>query len=185
MSWFRRIVLYTALSLSANAAGAQTAELMALREGTMEKLIFAETPETVPDVAFKSAEGAELKLSDFRGRYVLLNFWATWCAPCKKEMPALDRLQADFGGDRFEVLTVATGRNSLAGIARFFREGKIENLPMMTDLSSELAQAMSVLGLPITVLIDPEGREIARLQGDAEWDGESARAIFSALLEEG
>lgn len=94
----------------------------------------------------------------------------------------LDRLQAEFGGDAFEVVTVATGRNSVQGIKRFFEEVGVTNLPILLDQRQDLAQEMGVFGLPITVILDPEGREIARLRGDAEWDGESARAIVAALI---
>jgi thiol-disulfide isomerase/thioredoxin len=115
---------------------------------------------------------------------VLVNFWATWCAPCRKEMPQLNALQKEFGGDDFQVLTIATGRNSEEGIKRFFEEAGVDSLPRHQDPKQKLASQMGVFGLPISVLLDREGREIARLQGDAEWDSESARAIIAALIKE-
>lgn len=175
-------VLYTALALTANAALADTAELEALREGTMKKLMFAE-PAPVSEVAFTHADGGEFRLSDFRGKHVLVNFWATWCAPCRKEMPMLSELQAEFGGDAFEVVTIATGRNELGAMKRFLGEVGVENLPLYLDPRQELARDMAVLGLPITVILDPEGNEIARMRGDAEWNSESAKAIIRALIE--
>lgn len=179
----RLAILYTALCLAANAAiAADVATLEALREGDMRKLRFHETATEVPATVFTDPDGGEHRLSDWRGRHVLLNFWATWCAPCRKEMPMLDALQSEFGGDAFEVVTVATGRNSVPGIRRFFEETGVENLPILLDPKQELAREMAVLGLPITVLIDPEGREIARLIGDAEWDSDSAKAIIASLL---
>jgi thiol-disulfide isomerase/thioredoxin len=175
-------VLYTCLALTANHASADTGRLEDLREGTMRKLVFAE-PKAVPDTGFTDSEGGAHQLSDFSGKFVLLNFWATWCAPCRKEMPMLSELQREFGGERFEVVTIATGRNSLPGIRRFFQETGVDNLPLFLDPRQNLARSMGVFGLPATVILDMDGREIARMRGDAEWYGESARAIIRALTE--
>jgi thiol-disulfide isomerase/thioredoxin len=113
---------------------------------------------------------------------LVVNFWATWCAPCRKEMPMLDALQAEFGGDRFAVLTVATGRNALPAIDRFFAETGVQHLPVLLDPRSALARDAAVLGLPATLVIDAEGHEIGRMVGEADWAGASARALVSALL---
>ena len=98
-------------------------------------------------------------------------------------MPGLDTLQEEFGGDAFEVLTIATGRNPLPAIKRFFEEEEIENLPVLLDPKQSMARDMAVLGLPITVLINPEGMEVARLRGDADWESESAKSIVSSIIE--
>ncbi|MBV1867023.1 MAG: TlpA family protein disulfide reductase [Marinosulfonomonas sp.] len=182
MKLFRSAVLYTALTLGANAAFADTAALEALREGTLKKLVFLSEAKPVSQIAFFDPEGGEHKLSDWQGKYVLLNFWATWCAPCRKEMPGLEEIQAEFGGDTFEVVPIATGRNALPGIRRFFKEVGVENLPILLDPKQKLARDMAVLGLPITVILNPEGQEIARLRGDAEWNSDSAKAIIAALI---
>jgi len=115
----------------------------------------------------------------------LVNFWATWCAPFRKEMPMLSELQTEFGGEGFEVVTIATGRNELGAMKRFLGEVGVDNLPLYLDPQQALARDMAVLGLPITVILDPEGREIARMRGDAEWNGDSAKAIIAALLASG
>ncbi len=175
-------VLYTALALGANAALADTAELEALREGSMKKLAFAAEPSEVPPISFTDAAGAEFALVDWQGKYVLVNFWATWCAPCRKELPALDALNRDFGGEGFEVVTIATGRNPVPGIERLFAEVGVESLPILLDPKQALSREMGVLGLPVSVIIDREGREIARMSGDADWNSDSARAIVAALL---
>ena len=182
MRLFRSAVLYTALALCANAALADTAALEALRDGDMKKLIFHSAPQPVAEVAFVDETEAELTLSRYHGQYVLLNFWATWCAPCRKEMPSLQALQTEFGGDAFQVVTIATGRNSPAGIRRFFEEVGVDSLPKYRDPKQALARQMAVLGLPISVILDPDGNEIARLRGDAHWDSDSARAIVAALI---
>ncbi len=181
MRWISLAVLYTALALGANAGFADTARLEALRQGDMKKLVFWDAPQAVSDQAFTTESGGKMRLADLRGKYLLVNFWATWCAPCRKEMPSLEALHEEFGGDSFAVVTIATGRNSETGIRRFFEEVGVDALPRHTDPKSALARDMAVLGLPISVLIDPEGREIARLRGDADWNSESARAIVAAL----
>ena len=180
----RFAILYTALAVFANAAAADTAALEAMREGDMKKLIFHAEPRAVSAVAFTDAEGEGHRLADWDGKVVLLNFWATWCAPCRKEMPMLDALQTEFGGEGFEVVTVATGRNSVQGIRRFFEETGVENLPILLDPRQELSREMGVFGLPVTMILDAEGREIARLIGEADWQSDSARAIVAALVGE-
>ena len=183
MRWFRFAVLYTCLGLCANGAlAADPSALEAMREGDMRKLVIHPEPEAVPDISFVDAANAEVSLDQYRGKYVLVNFWATWCAPCRKEMPSLSALQAEFGGDDFEVVTIATGRNPVAGMRRFFEEVGVDNLPLYRDPKQQLARQMAVLALPVSVILDPEGREIARLMGDADWHGDSARAIVSALV---
>ena len=190
MNFIRFVILYMALALGANAAIADNSALEALREGDMKKLTFHSSPQAVSQTPFEHADGGTGTLADFQGKHVVLNFWATWCAPCRHEMPALDALQAEFGGETFEVVTIATGRNTLAGIERFFAEPQegadpIANLPILLDPKSDLAAEMAVLGLPITVILNPEGEEIARMRGDAEWYSDSARAIVAALIGDG
>ncbi len=185
MRWFRLVILYTALALGANGAAADTGALESLREGSMLKLNFHDAPQAVPaEMPLTDLEGAERRLSDFSGQIVLVNFWATWCAPCRKEMPMLDALQADFGDDRFDVVTVAVGRNPVPAIRRFFSETGVTHVHALRDPKQALARKMAVLGLPITVILNRDGQEIARLQGDADWNGESARAIVAALKDE-
>jgi len=170
-------VVYTAFLIGANAA---LADVAALRDGDMKKLAIHEAPVPVPEVALIDAEDAPRSLAEYRGKWVVLNFWATWCAPCRHEMPSLDRLQAAL--PEIAVMPVATGRNSVTGIKRFFEEEAIVNLPILRDPTSELARGMNVLGLPVTVILSPEGQEVARLIGDAEWDSDSAKAIMAAFV---
>ncbi len=182
MGIFRSMVLYAALAVGANSAVADTAALEALRSGLMKKLVFHAEPKPVSDTPFTDPDGGIHNLTDYEGKYILVNFWATWCAPCRKEMPSLDRLQAELGGDNFEVVTIATGRNTLPGITRFFEKAEVTHLPILLDPKQKLARNMGVLGLPITVILNPEGRELARLRGDAEWDSNSALAIIKTLI---
>ena len=175
-------LVYTALALGANAAMADVQAAAALRDGSMKKLVFHDSPQATTSAAFQLEDnGGTGTLEDHRGKWVLLNFWATWCAPCRKEMPMLSELQSEFGGDTFEVLTLATGRNSTPGIKTFFDEINVKNLPRHQDPKQAVASQMGIFGLPITVIIDPEGQEIARLRGDAEWNSDSAKAIIAEL----
>jgi thiol-disulfide isomerase/thioredoxin len=174
-------LLYTALVLGANPAFADVDAANALREGSMKKLVFSE-PMAVSGETFTDPDGGEFRLTDFNGKFVLVNFWATWCAPCRKEMPMLSELQTEYGGETFEVVTIATGRNDIQGIRRFFQEVEVDDLPLYLDPRSGLARDMGVLGLPITIVLDPDGMEIARMRGDAEWNSPSAKAIIETLI---
>ena len=171
------VVLYTALALCANPALAE--DPSALREGDMKKLAIHSTPVNLASIELLDADDRARSLDEYRGKWVVLNFWATWCPPCRKEMPSLDRLQQAVPD--VAVVPVATGRNAVPAIQRFFAEAGVANLPILRDPKSELARSTGVMGLPVTLILNPEGQEVARLIGDAEWDSESARAILGAF----
>jgi thiol-disulfide isomerase/thioredoxin len=170
------VVLYTALTLGANPVAADVAGLL---EGDMKKLALHEAPVDLPEAVLLDAEDGEHALAEYKGKWVVLNFWATWCAPCRREMPSLERLQAAM--PEIAVVPVATGRNAVEGIQRFFDEAGVKTLPILRDPQSELAHAMGIMGLPVTVILNPEGQEVARLIGDAEWDSASALAVLAEL----
>ncbi|MFV0358242.1 TlpA disulfide reductase family protein [Tropicimonas sp.] len=174
-------VVYTGLALLANGALAQPADVAALREGGMKKLALHEAPGALPDIELTDADDTLRRLSEFRGKWLVVNFWATWCAPCRNEMPTLSNLQTIFADRPVEVVTIATGRNAPAAIDRFFDEIGVTNLPKFRDPRQQLARQMGIMGLPVTVIVDPEGREVGRLIGDAPWDSESSVAILEAL----
>ena len=163
-------LVYTLGLLGAIAAQADPYGISDLRTGDMKKLIVHDAPTPAAlDVPYQLADDAgTATLGDHRGKVVLLNFWATWCAPCRAEMPMLSDLQTEFGGDDFEVLTIATGRNNPAGIVKFFKETEIDNLPRHQDPRQKLAAEMGIFGLPITVLLNKDGQEIARMRGDVD-----------------
>ena len=181
MRILKSALLYTALGLLANSAAADMAAIEDLRVGDMRKLNIHSEPMPGSDVAFLHEDGSETSLAAYEGKYVLLNFWATWCAPCRKEMPDLAALQDELGSDTFEVVTIATGRNPRPAMEAFFDDIGVDNLPLHTDARQNLARSLGVLGLPVTLLLDPEGNEVARLVGDADWHSESAVAIINAL----
>lgn len=174
-------VLYTGLALGANPAAAQ--DVQSLLTGDMAKLTLVEPgadPAALPDAALLSMTDEEASLAAFRGQWVVLNFWATWCGPCREEMPSLDRLQAAMPD--LAVVPVATGRNPPEAIARFWEEAAIAHLVTLRDPKSLLARQIGVAGLPVTLIVNPEGQEVGRLIGDAAWDGAEAQAVLKALM---
>ncbi|HOZ32910.1 MAG TPA: TlpA disulfide reductase family protein, partial [Tabrizicola sp.] len=144
------VVLYTSLMLGANPVAADVADL---RDGDMKKLALHAEPVPVPEAVLLDATDGEHSLADYTGKWVVLNFWATWCAPCRREMPSLDRLQAAM--PEIAVVPVATGRNAVPGIERFFAEAGVTGLPILRDPTSTLARGMGVMGLPVTVILNP------------------------------
>lgn len=183
---FRAAVLYTALGLAAilgaSPALADVAAADAARAGDMQKLNFAE-PKVLPEIGLVGMDDAPRSLAEYRGKWVLVNFWATWCPPCRKEMPSLDALQGEMGGENLAVVTVATGRNAVPAITEFFAEAGVTRLPVLRDPKAQLARQMGVAGLPVTVILNPEGEEVGRLIGDADWNGAEARAVLTALMQ--
>jgi thiol-disulfide isomerase/thioredoxin len=150
--------------------------------GTAGVLRVHPAPVKIPEFRFEDAAGQRRTLADFRGRYVLLNVWATWCAPCREEMPALARLQAKLGGPQFEVLALSIDSGGAAAVKQFFGEVGVQGFAIYVDRSLQVYSALRVLGVPTTVLLDREGREIARHVGPAEWDGPQAVQSIERLM---
>ena len=146
----------------------------ALSRGEMAAFVFKKEPEPLPAFKFQDAEGRERTLADWKGKVVLLNLWATWCLPCRKEMPALDRLQAAEGSAKFDVLAISVDRKGIDASKKFLDETGVKNLGLYVDPSARLSSELRAVGLPATILIDTEVREIGRLLGPAEWDSEDA-----------
>lgn len=175
------VVLYTAFAAGANAGLATAGSVDGLLVGDMKKLALV-APVAVPAEVLLDGEGQETGLDQYRGKWMVLNFWATWCAPCRKEMPALQRL-AD-AMPELAVVPVATGRNDVGQIVKFYGEAGVTSLPVLRDPKSALAHQMGVLGLPVTLIVNPEGQEVARLIGDAAWDSVEAQAVLKAFMAE-
>lgn len=147
----------------------------------LAKLIPAKAPRSVPAVAFSDATGKRHLLSEFKGRYVLLNLWATWCNPCVRELPALAGLQAAVPPDRLKIVAVNVGRSNASETAAFLRAHGAEALSVYLDTNVAMVRAFRAYGLPLSVLIDPQGREVARGFGGSNWDAASAIGYFKAL----
>ena len=127
-------------------------------------------PRPLPSLGFIDGDGRAMTFADFRGRMVLLNLWATWCVPCRKEMPTLDGLQAKLGGPDFQVVPLSIDRQGLAVVKPFYKELGLKSLRIYVDQSGKAAGDLGAIGIPTTLLVDRDGREIGRKVGPAQWD---------------
>jgi thiol-disulfide isomerase/thioredoxin len=174
-----RRVLIAAVGASSFAPPvlAQTPEF----RGQIGRFVPRLPPVAAQAISFRTAEGQELGLGDFAGRVAVVNFWATWCAPCVEEMPALDRLHAALAPEGIEVVAISVDRGGLRQAAPFFEVNGLKNLPVYLDPSGASMRALGVRGLPTTIVIDRHGREAGRLEGAAHWDSEAAKRLLRAI----
>ena len=142
------------------------------------------SPRPVPELVFEDGRGARRTLADFKGKVVLLNVWATWCVPCREEMPALDRLQHKLGGPEFEVVALSIDAGGAAAVKKFYDEIGIRSLGIYVDPASRAMGSLGLVGIPTTLLVDRQGREIGRRTGPAEWDGAEAVRMFEEYVNE-
>lgn len=141
-----------------------------------------EKPGPLPELRFVDGDGRALTIADFRGKLVLLNIWATWCVPCRSEMPTLDRLQAKLGGSDFEVLALSIDRAGIAAVKAFYEELGLAALRIYVGDSTDIMRGLGIAGIPVTLFIDREGRETGRLAGPAEWDSPEVLSFLRAQL---
>jgi thiol-disulfide isomerase/thioredoxin len=175
-------------SSAACLASQKTAESLApLAKGEVAAMAIAKEPEPMPDVVFNGPDGKPRTLADFKGKTVLLNIWATWCVPCRQEMPALDRLQKIAGSDKFDVVAVNVDTSRLERPKTFLEESGVKSLAYYADPKADiffqLKQAGKVLGLPTTFLIDFSGCQIGLMSGPAAWDSADAQALIAKAAE--
>ena len=156
--------------------------LRELAKGPMAAFVVKPAREPMADIVFKDESGAETGLDKWKGRVVLLNLWATWCAPCRKEMPELDALQKKLGSADFEVVALSLDRQGVETARKFLDDTKASNLKLYVDPSARALDAVKAPGLPATVLIDREGREVGRLVGPADWASPEALALVERVL---
>jgi len=180
--------------LRRNAAGdpacrpavALSRKLAPLAQGEVAALTMATTPLRLPDLAFEDADGKPKKLSDWRGRTVLVNLWATWCVPCRKEMPALDSLQTKLGGPNFQVVAINIDTRDPQKPKNFLKDANLTRLDYYTDQKAKIFQELKsigrALGMPTSVLVDGEGCEIATIAGPAQWDSDDAVKLITAAI---
>ena len=150
--------------------------------GQMTAFVKKSTPAPLPDITFQDASGKDVTLSSFKGRTVLLNLWATWCQPCREEMPALNRLQQTLGSDKFEVVALSLDRQGLDASRKFLDEVKASGLKLYTDVTAKQGLALKLVGMPTTILINKDGLEVGRLAGPAAWDSEDAKKLIEAAM---
>lgn len=158
-----------------------------LAHGEVAALTMATSPLRLPDLAFLDAEGKPRKLSDWRGKTVLVNLWATWCVPCRKEMPALDSLQTKLGGKDFEVVAINIDTRDPEKPKNFLKEANLTRLGYFTDTKAKVFQDLKAigkaLGMPTSILVDAQGCEIGNLAGPAEWASDDAIKLIKAAVE--
>jgi thiol-disulfide isomerase/thioredoxin len=186
--------LYGIGGLKRNAAGDSACrpavdlarKLAPLAHGEVAALTMATAPLRLPDLTFEDADGKPRKLSDWHGRIVLVNLWATWCVPCRKEMPALESLQTRLGGPDFEVVAVNIDTRDPEKPRNFLKEANLTRLGYFTDPKAKVFQDLKAigraLGMPTSVLVDGEGCEIATLAGPAEWSSDDAIRLIRAAV---
>ena len=167
---------------AATSREAAKGSLAGLNKGAMAPLLVRASPLDLPDVNFNDASGATKSFADWRGKIVLLNIWATWCVPCRDEMPALDRLETKLGRDAFEVVAVNIDRNGPDKAKAFLQETGATHVALYTDPSSKLFAALKAVGMPTTLIIDRNGKEIARLVGPADWGSPEAKRVIEAAV---
>ena len=162
-------------------------KLAPLAHGEVAALTMATAPLRLPDLVFEDADGKPRKLSDWRGRTVLVNLWATWCVPCRKEMPALESLQTRLGGPNFEVVAVNIDTRDADKPRAWLKEVEVGRLAYYADTSAKVFQDLKMVGraagMPTTVLVDPAGCEIGTIAGPAEWASEDAVKLVTAALQ--
>jgi thiol-disulfide isomerase/thioredoxin len=169
---------------AAPASGVATSDLKSLASGSLAAFVVKPERKPVADIRFQDETGKTVSLGDWKGRVVLVNLWATWCAPCRKEMPSLAELQKALGSDDFEVVAISVDRKGAEASSAFLKETGADNLKLYVDPSTETLNQLQALGLPATFLIDRNGHEIGRLLGPAEWNSPEAKALIEAALKE-
>ncbi|AMJ61673.1 thiol:disulfide interchange protein TlpA [Bosea sp. PAMC 26642] len=173
-------------SASCSAAAKSAQKLKPLARGEVAAVEISPRPTPAPELTFTGPDGQPTSLSAFKGRTVLVNLWATWCAPCLKEMPALDALQVKLGGLDFAVVAINIDTRNLDKPKTWLADNKIATLPYYADPQAGVFQALraakKVEGMPVSLLVDREGCELAILQGPADWASADAAALIRAAL---
>jgi len=167
-------------------AVATAQKIAPLARGEVAALSMASAPLKLPDLTFEDADGKPRKLSDFRGKTLLVNLWATWCVPCRKEMPALDELQGKLSGPNFEVVAINIDTRDPEKPKNFLKEANLVRLSYFSDQKAKVFQDLKAigraLGMPTSVLVDAQGCEIANLAGPAEWASDDAIKLIKAAM---
>ena len=178
----RALLVALLLALPGPGASAQ-ADADAVGQAPLGEFLPASRPWLAPPAVFSDADGKTLSLRDFAGKLVLVNLWATWCAPCRREMPSLERLQTRLG-DQITILAISEDRGGSKAVAPFIAKLGLKMVKTYLDPESAVGHAFKVDGLPTSFLIDRQGRVLGRVEGEAEWESPKMLAIIDPLLSE-
>ena len=177
-------------SAPASDGSPETADLSAamsplkgLNKGPMAAFVVRPEPLDLPDFTFDGPDSAGLTAADLKGKVVLLNIWATWCVPCREEMPQLNELQAELGSDKFEVVALNIEKGGEEKARKFLEETGVKDLALYTDPTGKAFATLKVIGMPTTLLLNAEGKEMGRLVGPADWAGPEAKALIQAAIQ--
>lgn len=150
--------------------------------GKLAAFVKKAEPSPLPDIIFQDGTGKDVALSSFKGKTILLNLWATWCVPCREEMPALNRLQQALGGDKFAVVALSLDRKGAEASQKFLDDVGAKALTLYIDATAKQGLALKLVGMPTSILINADGLEVGRLAGPAEWDSEDAKKLVLAAI---
>ena len=175
-------VSLSVIALWADPSGALGGEQPPLKGLLRDNFTLLDPPTPAPRAGFQDASGQAVRIADFAGRVVLLNFWATWCAPCVRELPTMDRLQARLGAEGLSVVAVSWDRGGLGVVAPFLERLGIEQLEIYLDPKGSTGRDFGVRGLPTTLLIDADGRIAGGIEGPLEWDSPEALELIRHYL---
>lgn len=178
----RRLVVAGAAAMLISPAPAQAEISSRLIKGAMKRFKLTTPPKPLANLEFLDVNNQPVRLSELNGQARLINLWATWCAPCVKEMPSLDRLQAEMPRDRFLVIPISLDGPSKPKVVPFYKEQNLASLRIYYDKGRVAMSALNVTLLPTSILVDPEGRELGRLEGDADWDSPEGLALMRAAM---
>jgi thiol-disulfide isomerase/thioredoxin len=153
-----------------------------LTSGAMKRFVFHDSAIPATSAQFQDENGNQVSFSDFKGKVILVNLWATWCAPCIREMPDLNNLQKDLGGQNFEVVLISENQEGIEGSIKFIEDNNISNLKTHIDANRTVARALKTRALPTSILIDADGFELGRLIGPAEWNSDDAKALINFAI---
>lgn len=154
----------------------------AFAEGGRFSFGIHKAPKPVPEIEFIDGDGVERNLKDFEGKYVLLNVWATWCPPCRKELPDLQALQEELGGETFHVIALSTDTGKISNVRQLYDELGLDKSEIFVDETGTAMRKLGIFAMPTTLLIDPIGQEIGRKPGPADWDSEDAISFFTEQM---
>lgn len=172
---------YRAIGFSAALVIAASWQLAVAQEAPKNFVMHA-APKPLMVLSFEDSQGQKRSLADFNGKVAVVNIWATWCAPCREEMPALDRLQAATGGADFTVVPVSIDRGGIGVVGKFYEEIGIRHLPKYIDTSGQILRTVAAVGLPTTLIVDRAGAEVGRVVGPVEWDAPEISTVLKAVI---